>query len=66
MLNVIGISRSLGTPTVRGESLAMELALHDANLNPVDVSYVEAHGTGTPVGKQIHLCGNFIYSRFKQ
>lgn len=39
-----GISKSLGTPTVHSESLAMELALQDANVEAKDVSFVEAHG----------------------
>ncbi len=45
-----GVSKSLGTPTVHCESLSMELAMKDANVEPCDIGYVEAHGTGTPVG----------------
>lgn len=41
-----GISRSMGTPTVHCEALAMTQALQDADLSPEKVSYVEAHGTG--------------------
>lgn len=50
-----GTSRNLGTPTVHCESLAMELALADANVDPADVSFVEAHGTGTPVGDPVEI-----------
>lgn len=44
-----GVSKSIGTPTVHGESLAMELALKDANVNPKDVSFLEAHGRRIPI-----------------
>lgn len=45
-----GLSKSLGTPTIHSESLAMQNALDDAGVHPKDVSFIEAHGTGTPVG----------------
>ncbi|CAL8084892.1 unnamed protein product [Orchesella dallaii] len=50
-----GISKSMGTPTVQCESLAMKQALRDANVNPAHVSYVEAHGTGTVVGDPMEV-----------
>jgi len=33
-----------------GASMAMNLALRDAGLNPQDVQYINAHGTSTPLG----------------
>ncbi|ODM98078.1 Phenolphthiocerol synthesis polyketide synthase type I Pks15/1 [Orchesella cincta] len=45
-----GTSRSFGTPTKEGQEIAMEAALQDAGVCPLDVSYVEAHGTGTVIG----------------
>ncbi|CAL8084937.1 unnamed protein product [Orchesella dallaii] len=50
-----GVSKSMGTPTVHCESLAMEQALQDAEVEPHEVSYVEAHGTGTPVGDPMEV-----------
>lgn len=50
-----GISRSLGTPTVHCEALAMELALKDASVDPSQVTYVETHGTGTSVGDPMEI-----------
>src|SRR3989442_526533 len=38
-----GLSRSLGTPTVHCEALAMQLALADAHVRPEQVSFVETH-----------------------
>lgn len=50
-----GISRSLGTPTVHCEALAMQLALKDAGVRPEQVSFVETHGTGTAVGDPMEV-----------
>lgn len=50
-----GISRSMGTPTVHCEALAMKLAIRDAKIKPEQVTYVETHGTGTPVGDPIEV-----------
>ncbi|CAL8143538.1 unnamed protein product [Orchesella dallaii] len=50
-----GVSKSMGTPTVHCESLAMTQALKDAGIDPAQVSYVEAHGTGTVVGDPMEV-----------
>ncbi|CAL8085455.1 unnamed protein product [Orchesella dallaii] len=50
-----GISKSMGTPTVQCESLAMKQALEEARVDPAAVSYVEAHGTGTVVGDPMEV-----------
>lgn len=50
-----GVSRSLGTPTVHCEALAMQQALKEADVEPHEVSYVEAHGTGTVVGDPMEV-----------
>jgi 3-oxoacyl-[acyl-carrier-protein] synthase II len=34
--------------TAKGPTLAMELALEDANINAKEIDYINAHGTGTP------------------
>ncbi len=51
-----GLSKSMGTPTIHSESLAMESALEDAGIqDPAKVSYVETHGTGTKVGDPMEI-----------
>ncbi|HEX6273134.1 MAG TPA: beta-ketoacyl synthase N-terminal-like domain-containing protein, partial [Polyangiaceae bacterium] len=45
-----GRGRSVLTPSVDGEALAIRRALERASLEPLDVSYVECHGTGTVLG----------------
>ncbi len=45
-----GRSKSILAPSVDGQSLSMERAYADANLDPNTVGYVECHATGTPVG----------------
>ncbi|CAL8085358.1 unnamed protein product [Orchesella dallaii] len=50
-----GVSKSMGTPTVHCESLAMKQALQDAGVDPALVSYVETHGTGTVVGDPMEV-----------
>lgn len=37
-------------PEGKGATMAMKLALKDANLNPKDVQYVNSHGTSTGLG----------------
>jgi 3-oxoacyl-[acyl-carrier-protein] synthase II len=36
-------------PDAKGAAEAMRLAMHDAGLNPDDISYINAHGTSTPL-----------------
>jgi thioester reductase-like protein len=50
-----GPSRSLGTPTVQVEAMAMRNALVNSGVKPNQVSYVETHGTGTPVGDPMEV-----------
>ncbi|CAL8084808.1 unnamed protein product [Orchesella dallaii] len=50
-----GVSKSMGTPTVHCESLAMTQALQDGGVDPAQISYVEAHGTGTVVGDPMEV-----------
>jgi acyl transferase domain-containing protein len=50
-----GLSKSIGTPTVHCEALAMKLALQDAGVDPEQVEFVEAHGTGTAVGDPLEI-----------
>lgn len=58
---ILGVVRGIGTasdgrgksayaPNRRGQILAMQRSLADANLQPKDIDYVIAHATGTPVG----------------
>ena len=51
-----GRSKSLFAPSTEGQSLAMERAYADADIDPNTVGYVECHGTGAPVGdaSEIH------------
>ncbi|XP_021966060.1 6-deoxyerythronolide-B synthase EryA2, modules 3 and 4 [Folsomia candida] len=50
-----GETKSVGTPTVEMEALAMELALRDAALKPEHIQVVEAHGTGTAKGDPLEI-----------
>lgn len=50
-----GASKSIGTPTMEMEALAMELALKDAGIKPEQVQVVEAHGTGTALGDPLEI-----------
>jgi phthiocerol/phenolphthiocerol synthesis type-I polyketide synthase E len=44
-------------PSVAGQSECIKRALHNAGVDPRDISYVEAHATATPVGDPIELTG---------
>jgi acyl transferase domain-containing protein/molybdopterin converting factor small subunit len=48
-----GKGRSVLTPSVEGESLALSRALESAELDGTDVDYVECHGTGTALGDSV-------------
>lgn len=39
----------------RGSTLAMKMALKDAQISPEKIDYINAHGTSTPVGDDIEL-----------
>lgn len=40
-------------PEGRGAAKCMQLALHDAQLNPEDIDYINAHGTSTEVNDKV-------------
>ena len=48
-----GKGRSVLTPSVEGESLALQRALESAGLEGAHVDYVECHGTGTAIGDAV-------------
>ncbi|HEX4457247.1 MAG TPA: beta-ketoacyl synthase N-terminal-like domain-containing protein, partial [Polyangia bacterium] len=48
-----GKGRSVLTPSVDGESLALQRALDAAGIAGTSVDYVECHGTGTAVGDAV-------------
>jgi 3-oxoacyl-(acyl-carrier-protein) synthase len=43
----------IGAPHPRGQTAAVMAALHDAGLQPDDLSYINAHGTATPTGDPV-------------
>lgn len=59
----IGVSNDGGgkgsftAPSAEGQANTIAMAIHDANVNPFDISYVEAHGTATPIGDPIEFEG---------
>lgn len=42
-------------PEGLGASIAMDNAIHDANIKPEMVNYINAHGTSTPAGDEIEV-----------
>lgn len=46
-------------PSSAGQIQAIEMALHDAGLQPEDIGYCNAHATGTPVGDPVE-CQSLI------
>ena len=52
-MNNDGTGTSFGTPNAIAQAQVFAQALHNAKVEPSEVSFVEAHGTGTPVGKKI-------------
>jgi acyl transferase domain-containing protein len=50
-----GHGRSMTSPTVTGQVLALKDAWMQAGVSPKDGLYVEAHGTGTTVGDSIEI-----------
>jgi len=42
-------------PEGLGPSMAMDNALHDAQMKPEDIHYINAHGTSTPAGDEIEV-----------
>ena len=47
--------KSFTAPSVEGQMIAVENALHDAAINPETILYAECHGTGTAVGDPIEI-----------
>lgn len=50
-----GTSTSMGTPSADVQAEAMSIALGNAGLLPIHISFVEAHGTGTVMGDPIEM-----------
>ncbi|OXA39885.1 Phthiocerol/phenolphthiocerol synthesis polyketide synthase type I PpsA [Folsomia candida] len=50
-----GETKSVGTPTIEMEALAMEMALRHTGLKPEQIQVVEAHGTGTGKGDPLEI-----------
>jgi 3-oxoacyl-(acyl-carrier-protein) synthase len=45
----------IGSPNSRGQTATITAALHDAGLQPADLSYINAHGTATPTGDPVEV-----------
>ncbi|TDW99257.1 type I polyketide synthase [Dinghuibacter silviterrae] len=50
-----GAGTSVMSPSVKGQSKAMEQAWQQAQMAVRDIGYIEAHGTGTPLGDKTEL-----------
>ncbi|XP_035716631.1 phthiocerol synthesis polyketide synthase type I PpsC [Folsomia candida] len=50
-----GETKSVGTPTIEMETLAMRISLRDAGMRPEQIQVVEAHGTGTAKGDPLEI-----------
>ena len=48
---------SFTAPNADGQAGAIRMAIADAGVDPVTISYVETHGTATPVGDPIEIDG---------
>ena len=56
-INHAGNTSGFTVPSPQAQSLVVERALRQANINPEQVSYLEAHGTGTQLGDPIEISG---------
>lgn len=54
-VNQDGASGGLTVPNGLAQEEVIKLALKNARISPLDITYVEAHGTGTPLGDPIEL-----------
>src|SRR5690606_9285233 len=54
-INQDGASNGLTAPNALAQRDVIERALHDAKVEPSEVSYLEAHGTGTPLGDPVEV-----------
>jgi acyl transferase domain-containing protein len=59
-----GTSTSFGTPSKKGQVLAIERAFEFCGLDPAQVDYLEAHGTGTIKGDLVEISAiSEVYSK---
>ena len=54
-VNQDGRSSGLTAPNVLSQQALLQQALHNARVEPQEVSYIEAHGTGTSLGDPIEV-----------
>lgn len=48
---------SFTAPSAEGQANTIAMAIHDANVDPAEITYIEAHGTATPIGDPIEFEG---------
>ena len=48
---------SFTAPSAEGQAGAIHMAIHDAGIDPANISYIETHGTATPLGDPIEIEG---------